>query len=506
MNPVRLFVERPVMTWLLMLGLIVFGLAAWAVLPVAALPEVEYPVISVTVGMPGASAETMATSVAAPLERQFASLRSVDTVESFSGLGYSYIRVRFALDRNIDLAASDVQTAISNASGDLPKDLPAPPSYSKENPADRPIVVIAFTSPVMPLDKIDAYVDTMVVRHIASQPGVSRAFIADEQKRAVRIRLNPTALAARGLSPEDVRNALERTTANRPKGSIEGGAATMTLDSNDQLFGAAEFKPVVVAYRNGAAVHLGDVADVYDGVENDKTAGWFNGVPAIVIGINKRIGANTVAAVDGIRHSLEAMKAELPPSIDLHYVTDRAETIRASLHDVEWTLAVTIGLVVLVIFLFLRNFWATVIPSITIPLAFLATFVAMVLAGFTLDNLSLMALTISVGFVVDDAIVVIENIVRHMEQGEKPLVAAIEGGRQVAFTIMSISLSLVAVFIPVFFMGGMVGRLFREFGATVSVAIIASAVISLTVTPMLCGRLMRQKALAGGQETAGRLL
>ncbi len=441
----------------------------------------------------------MATSVAEPLERQFATLRGVEAIDSTSGLGFTYIRMRFGLDRNIDLAATDVEAAISSAAGDLPKDLPAPPNYYKENPADRSMVVIAFTSPVMPLAKIDGYVDTMVVRRIGSQPGVSRAFLADEQKHAVRIRMNPASLASRGLSPEDVRSAVERATENRPKGSLEGGDSTATVDSNDQLLEADAFKSIVIAWRDGSAVHLSDVAEVVDGIENDKTTGWFDGQPAIIVGVQKRTGANTVAAVDNIRRSLDQITASLPPAIFLHYVTDRAETIRASLHDIEWTMAITIGLVILVIFLFLRSLWATAIPSITIPLSLLATFVVMAVCGFTLDNLSLMALTIAVGFVVDDAIVVLENIVRHIEAGEAPVEAAIKGGGQVAFTIISITLSLVAVFIPVFLMGGVAGRLFREFGITVSAAIIASAVISLTLSPMLCGRLLRRQEPTSGR-------
>ncbi len=494
MNPVRPFVERPIATLLLALGVFVFGIVAWAMLPVAALPQVDYPVINIVAGLPGAGPETMATAVAAPLERQLGFLNGVEAINSFSSLGNTFIRLRFSLDRNIDLAAIDVQSAISNAAGDLPRDLPNPPFFFKENPADRPIVVMAFTSDVMPQSKVDSYADTMVVRRISSVPGVSRAFLADEQKLAVRIDINPAALAARGLSPEDVRDAVQRASVNRPKGSLEGGDATTAIQANDQLFDAESFGKVVVGYRNGAAVLLSDVATISDGVENDKTVGYYNGKRAIIIGVQRRAGANVVQTVDDIHASLDKLQSTLPPGIDLHIVTDRAETIRASLHDVELTLAITIGLVVLVIFLFLRRLWATVIPSITIPLSLLATLAVMALVGYTLDNLSLMALTIAVGFVVDDAIVVIENIVRHMEEGKSPVAAAIEGGGQVAFTILSITISLVAVFIPVFFMGGITGRLFREFAVTVSVAILASAVISLTLLPMLCSRLLRPEA------------
>jgi hydrophobe/amphiphile efflux-1 (HAE1) family protein len=491
MNPCRPFILRPVATLLLAIGLLIFGIAAWAMLPVAALPQVEYPVMNVIANLPGASAETMATSVAAPLERQFAYLNGIVSINSTSSLGQTFVRLQFDLGRNIDLAAIDVQSAISNAAGDLPPDMPNPPFFFKENPAERAMVVMAFTSDVLPLTKVDQFADTAVVRRISSLPGISRAFMADEQKFAIRVQINPASLAARGLSPEDVRNAIQRATVNRPKGRLEGGDVVTTVESNDQIFDADGLRDIVVAYRNGAPVRLSDVASIEDGVLNDKAIGWYNGHLAIIIAVQKRPGANTVQAVDGLRASLAQLRASLPPSISLNIVTDRAETIRASLGDVELTLGITIALVVMVIFIFLRHFWATVIPSITIPLSLLATLMVMLVLGFTLDNLSLMALTIAVGFVVDDAIVVIENIVRHMEEGESPIEAAINGGGQVAFTIMSITLSLVAVFIPVFFMGGIVGRLFREFAATVSVAILVSAVVSLTLSPMLCARLLR---------------
>jgi len=501
MNPVRIFVERRVMTLLLSLGVFVFGVAGWTLLPVAALPDVEYPVINVSAALPGASPEIMATAVAAPLERQLAQLDGLESMKSNSGEGSTFITLRFKLSRNVDAAGADVQAAINDAAGDLPRDLPAPPSYFKSNPANRPIVVMAFTSEIMPLPKIDRYADDLVVRRIRNIPGVASAFIADEQKYAVRIELNPVALAARGLSPEDVRQAISRTSINRPKGKLIGGDQATTIDANDQLLDGASFRDVVVAYRNGGPVRLSDVAEVRDGVEEEHTTGWFNGLPAIVIGANKRIGANVVATVDNIRNSIADLRASLPPSIHLDVVTDRAEVIRASLKDVEMTLAITIGLVVMVIFLFLRRLWATLIPSITIPLSLLGTLGVMVLLNYSLDNLSLMALTISVGFVVDDAIVVIENIVRHIEEGLPPKEAAIVGGGQVAFTILSITLSLVAVFIPVFFMDGVVGRLFREFAATVSIAILISAVVALSLSPMLCGWLLKP-APAAGEEPA----
>jgi len=496
-NPVRPFVQRRVTTLLLALGLLAFGLAAWRLLPVAALPQVEYPVINIFAQLPGAASSTMASTVAAPLERQLAQVEGIETMRSSSDLGTTVIELRFALGRSLDAASADVQAAINNAAGDLPHGMPSPPVIFKYNPADRPIVVMAFTSDLMPLPKVDTYVDNLVVRRIRNLPGVSKAFIADEHKPAVRIDLNPLALAARGLSPEDVRQALERASVTVPKGRLSGGDRNTAIENNDQLFDADGFRHVVIASRNGTTIHLDDVADVTDGVEDDHLAGWYNGRPAIIIGVRKRSGANAVATVDAIRASVHQIAETLPPSIRLDVVTDRAEVIRASLKDVEKTLAITIGLVVLVIFLFLRHLWATIIPSITIPLSLLGTLLAMFVAGYTLDNLSLMALTIAVGFVVDDAIVVIENIVRHLEQGKTPVQAAIDGGGQVAFTIVSITLSLVAVFIPIFFMDGVVGRMFREFAATVAIAILISAAVALSLSPMLCGWLLgRQRPTA----------
>ncbi|MTJ80667.1 MAG: MMPL family transporter [Telmatospirillum sp.] len=506
MNPVRPFVLKRVATLLLALGLLAFGLASWRLLPVAALPQVEYPVLYVFAGLPGASPDTMASTVAAPLERQLADVQGLEQMQSSNGEGNTEIQLRFSLDRNLDTASADVQAAINAAASDLPRGMPSPPVIYKYNPADRPIVVMAFTSDVLPLSRIDQYVDNMLVRQIRNLPGVSRAFIADEHKQAIRIELNPLALAARSLSPEDVREALARQSLNSPKGKLAGGSTNTAIEANDQLVDADGFRSVVIATRNGAAVHLGDVAEVSDGVENDHIGGWYNGRPAIIVGVQKRSGANAVAAVDAIRASVRKIAEALPPSIRIDIVTDRAEVIRASLHDVERTLAITIGLVVLVIFLFLRHAVATIIPSVTIPLSLLGTVMVMYLLGYTLDNLSLMALTIAVGFVVDDAIVVIENIVRHMEQGKPPVAAAIEGGGQVAFTIVSITLSLVAVFIPIFFMGGVAGRMFREFAATVSIAILLSAAVALSLTPMLCGWLLHPMRTGNGGDRDSGLL
>jgi hydrophobe/amphiphile efflux-1 (HAE1) family protein len=488
---IGVFVKRPVAMLLVALGITVFGVAAWGLLPVASLPEVEYPVIDVEASFPGASADTMATAVAAPLERRFSSISGMQQMNSTSSVGTTTIRMRFALGRSIDAASADVQAAISNAAGDLPRDMPSPPSFYKENPADRPIVVMAFTSDVMSIAKVDHYTDTIIVRHIGDVAGVSRARLVDEQKFAVRINVNPVALAERGLSLEDARQAIERASINRPKGKIDGNGSSASIAVNDQLFDAASFGDIIIASRKGAEVKLSDVAAIEDGVENNETFGWYDGKPAIIIGVRKRLAANVVQTVDNIMLSLERLSASLPAAIDLHVVTERAENIRSSLHEIQWTLDVTIGLVILVTFLFLRNVAATMIPAVTIPLSMLTTLVVMYLLGYTLDNLSLMALVVATGFVVDDAIVVMENIFRHLEEGEAPEAAAIRGTRQVAFTILSITLSLVAVFIPVFFMGGIVGRLFREFSATVSVAILASAVLSLTLSPMMCRWMLR---------------
>jgi hydrophobe/amphiphile efflux-1 (HAE1) family protein len=486
MNIIRFFVDRRVTTLLLALCLLVFGLVGWVFLPVASLPDVEYPMINVTASLPGASAQTMAAAVAAPLERQLAALHGVETMKSFSYEGVTTIQLRFTLERKIDAAGADVQAAINNAGGDLPRDLPSPPTFSKKNPADRPIVVLAFTSNIMTTPKINSYVDNLVVRKIDTLDGVSSAFIADPQKFAVRVELNPLALAARGVSPEDVRAAIARTSINIPKGKLTGGEIDTDVEANDQLLDADAFRQVVVAQRNGGAIHLGDVAVVRDGVEEERDFGWFQGEPAIIVGIIRRTGANVVSTVDRVRSSLRQIGASIPPAIRVNFVTDRAEVIRASLRDVQITLAMTIALVVLVIFAFLRRLRATIIPALTIPLSLIGTCGVMALLHFSLDNLSLMALTISVGFVVDDAIVVIENVTRHLEAGMEPLRAAVLGGQQVVFTIISITLSLVAVFVPIFFMGGVVGRLFHEFAATVSIAIIISSLVALTLIPMLC--------------------
>jgi multidrug efflux pump len=505
LDPIGFFVRRPVASLLIALGLAVFGSAAMYLLPVASLPEMEYPVIVVEAYFPGASAQTMASAVAAPLERRFAPVNGLEQMDSTNSLGYTLIRLRFSLGRSIDAAASDVEAAISSAAGDLPRDMPNPPSFYKENPADRPIVVLALTSEVMPIAKVDHYADTVIVRRIANLNGVSRARISDEQKYAVRINFNPAVLAERGLSLEEARQAIERASINRPKGKIEGREAAATIEVNDQLFDADSFGKIVLAYRNGAAVRLAEVATITEDVENNETFGWYDEKPAIVIAVRKRLGANFVATVDNVMASLEKLKGSLPAAIDLHVVTERAETIRASLREIGLTLIVTIALVVLVIFLFLGDLTATLIPAVTIPLSLLATFGAMYLLGFTLDNISLMALIVSVGFVVDDAIVVIENIDRYLQAGNSPEYAAIAGTRQVAFTILSITVSLVAVFIPVFFMGGIVGRLFREFSATVSIAILASAVISLTLSPMMCSRLLKVTDGDSQQRKPGRI-
>jgi hydrophobe/amphiphile efflux-1 (HAE1) family protein len=494
-NFCRPFVERPVAISLVAIGVLILGLFAWSFIPVAIVPQVEYPTINVVGTLPGASAATMATSVAAPLERQFGLVNGITAINSVSSPGTTSVRLQFSFGRDIDLAAVDVQSAIANAARDLPADMPTPPTLFKENPADRAIVVMALTSDVLPLSKIDQYADTVVVRHISNLPGVSRASIANEEKYAIRVRIDPAALGALAVSLEDVRNAIQRATVNQPKGRLESGDSITSVESNDQVFDADNLRDIVIAHRNGAIVRLADVGTVEDDIENDRSAGWYNGHPAIIVAVRKSPGANIVRTVDNLSIVMASLRALVPASINLNIVTDRAETIRASINDIEFTLLLTIVLVIFIIFVFLRRFWAVVIPSITIPLSLLAAVLAIQAFGFTLDNLSLMALTISVGFGVDDAIVVIENIMRYIEDGKDSVTAAITGGGQVAATIASITLSLIAVFIPIFFMDGIVGRLFREFAVTVSVAILASAAISLTLLPALCAKLLRPAAV-----------
>jgi len=491
MNISEPFIRRPIATSLLMLGILVFGIGAYGLLPVAALPKVDFPTIVVSVNYPGASPDTMASAVATPLEQQFAAIPSLAQMTSASGIGAVSITLQFDLERNIDAAATDVQQAINAASGVLPTDLPAPPSYRKTNPADRPVLIYAVHSNALPIYRVDDFAYTILAQKLSTVPGVGQVSIFGQQTYAAHVQVNPTALATRGLGLEDVHTALSATTLDRPKGTLEGQYQTFTLDTNDQLFKAAQFNDVIIAYRNGAPVRVRDVGQAVDGTQYARTGAWFFEQPAEGIAIQRQAGANTNQLVDTIKAMVPHILQSFPPSIRVDLVSDRSLVVRAAVHDVQFTMMLTVVLVVIVIFLFLRTVWATVIPSVALPLSILMTFGAMYAVGFTLDNISLMALTISVGFVVDDAIVMIENIVRYIEEGDRPFEAALKGAGQIGFTIISITFSLIAVFIPLLFMSGIIGRLFREFAVTVTMAVVASAFISLTLTPVMCALFLK---------------
>jgi hydrophobe/amphiphile efflux-1 (HAE1) family protein len=485
------FIRRPIATSLLMLGVLVFGIGAYNLLPVAALPRVDFPTVVVTTTYPGASPETMASAVANPLEQQFARLPDLAEMSSTSGVGTTVITLQFDLERNIDAAAQDVQQAINAAAGVLPRDLPSPPIYRKTNPADRPVLIYAIHSDGMPIYRLDDYAYTIIAQKLSTVNGVAEARIFGQKPYAVHVQVNPAALAARGIGFEEVRAAINTASVNRPKGNLTGEHQTVALDTNDQIFDAAGFRKVIVAWRNGAPMRLGDIAEVVDGVQNARTGAWFEGKPAEGLAIQREAGANTMQVVETIKETLPKLQESIPPSVHIDLVADRSLVIRAAVHDVQFTMMLTIGLVVLVIFVFLRTLWATVIPSLAVPLSLLATFAIMYGLGYSLNNISLMALPISVGFVVDDAIVMIENIVRYLEEGDRPFEAALKGAGQIGFTIISITFSLIAVFIPLLFMGGIIGRLFREFAVTVSVAVIASAFVSLTLTPVMCSLFLK---------------
>ncbi|HXP04933.1 MAG TPA: efflux RND transporter permease subunit [Stellaceae bacterium] len=493
MNISAPFIRRPIATSLLMLGILVFGIGAYGLLPVAALPKVDFPTIVVSVNYPGASPDTMASAVATPLEQQFAAIPSLSQMTSTSGIGSLSITLQFDLERNIDAAASDVQQAINAASGLLPADLPSPPTYRKTNPADRPVLIFAVHSDALPIYRVDDFAYTILAQKLSNVPGVSEARIFGQRPYSAHVQINPEVLASLGLGLEDVRNALIATTLNRPKGTLEGARQTFTLDANDQLFTAAQFNHVIIAYRNGAPVRIGDVGNAIDSVQNARIGAWFFDEPAEGLAIQRQAGANTNQLVDTIQALVPHILQSFPPTIHVDLVSDRSLVVRAAVHDVQFTMMLTIILVVIVIFIFLRTLWATVIPSVAVPLSLLATFGVMYGLGFSLDNISLMALTISVGFVVDDAIVMIENIVRYIERGERPFDAALRGAGQIGFTIVSITLSLIAVFIPLLFMGGIIGRLFREFAVTVTIAVLASAFISLTLTPVMCALFLKSE-------------
>ncbi len=496
MSPSRPFILRPVATSLMMVGVLLAGFVAYEQLPVSALPEVDYPTIQVLTFYPGASPDVMAATVTAPLERQFGQVPGLKQMTSTSSFGSSVIVLQFSLDLSIDVAEQQVQASINAASTFLPANLPNPPIYSKSNPADAPILTLALTSVAMPLSKVEDYADTTLGQKIAQLPGVGLVSISGGQRPSVRVQANPTALASYGLSLEDVRAALAAANVNQAKGVIETQRQSFTLGANDQLLSGSQYGPIVIAYRNGAPVRISDVARVIDGVENVRQAAWMNDTQAVILNIQRQPGANIIGVVDRVTQLLPQLKASLPQSITVQVLTDRTNTIRASVEDVKFELVLTIALVVMVIFLFLRSFGATVIPSVAVPLSIVGTFGVMYLLGYSLNNLSLMALTISTGFVVDDAIVMVENIARYIEEGESPLQAALKGSEQIGFTIVSLTVSLIAVLIPLLFMGDIVGRLFREFAVTLAVTILVSAFVSLTLTPMMAALILRHKPVS----------
>jgi hydrophobic/amphiphilic exporter-1 (mainly G- bacteria), HAE1 family len=490
MSP-ELFIRRPVLTTLLMAGVLIFGVMAYGRLPVNDLPNVDFPTVQVSASLPGASPETMASAVATPLERQFTTIAGIDSMTSTSALGITQITIQFTLSRNIDAAAQDVQAAITKAAPLLPPGMPTPPSYQKVNPADQPVLYLALSSPTLPLYTVDEYAQTNLAQRISTISGVAQVTIFGSQKYAVRVQVDPRALAARGIGIDEVEQAIARANVKKPTGFLSGPHQAVNIQSNAQLLDAAAYRPMVVAYRNGSPVRLEEVGRVIDGVQTDKVASWFNNDRAVVLAVQRQPGTNTIEVVDAVRNLLPVFRQQLPASVGLNVVYDRSVAIRESVHDVQFTLLLTIGLVVMVIFLFLRNVSATLIPSLAVPLSIVGTFAVMYALGYTIDIISLMALTLCVGFVVDDAVVMLENIVRRMEAGESRMEAALNGSREIGFTILSMTVSLAAVFIPVLFMGGVVGRLLHEFAVVIGAAVIVSGVVSLTLTPMLCSRFLR---------------
>ncbi|OGW20566.1 MAG: acriflavine resistance protein B [Nitrospirae bacterium GWA2_46_11] len=505
MNISDLFIKRPIMTSLVMLAVMIFGIFAYRILPVNDLPNIDFPTIQVTSNLPGASPETMASAVATPLEREFSTIAGLDSMNSTNGQGISIITLKFALERDIDAAAQDVQAAISKAARQLPQDMPSPPSYRKVNPADQPVLYLALSSPTLPLSEVNEFADTIIAPRISMISGVAQVLVYGSQKYAVRVQLDPRALANRKIGIDEVSSVLASWNVNLPTGGLQGSRQAFTIQATGQLYNAEAFKPVIVAYRSGSPVRLQDIAVVTDSVENDKIAAWYNtggkSTRAIVLAIQRQPGTNTIEVVDSIKKQIPAFKSQLPGNVQLNVLFDRTVSIRDSVADVKFTLVLTVALVILVIFLFLRNLSATVIPSLALPLSIIGTFAAMYGMGFSVNNITLMALTLSVGFVVDDAIVMLENIVRHMERGEKPLDAAFRGSKEIGFTIISMTLSLVAVFIPVLFMAGVLGRMLHEFAVTITIAILISGVVSLTLTPMLCSRFLKPHS----EERHGRL-
>jgi hydrophobic/amphiphilic exporter-1 (mainly G- bacteria), HAE1 family len=496
MSP-ALFIRRPVLTTLLMAAIVIFGLMAYQRLPVNDLPNVDFPTIQVTAQLPGASPETMASAVATPLERQFTTIAGIDAMTSTSARGVAQITIQFTLSRDIDAAAQDVQAAITKAAPLLPPGMPTPPTYQKVNPADQPVLYMALSSPTLPFYTVDEYAQTNLAQRISTISGVAQVTVFGSQKYAVRVQVDPRALAARGIGIDEVEQAIARANVNKPTGTLYGAHQAVNVQSTGQLLDAAAYRPLIVAYRNGSPVRLEELGRVIDGVQTDKVASWFNDDRAVVLAVQRQPGTNTIEVVDAIRKLLPVFRSQLPAAVSLNVVYDRSVAIRESVRDVQFALLLTIALVVMVIFLFLRNLSATIIPSLAVPLSIIGTFAAMYLLGYSIDIISLMALTLCVGFVVDDAVVMLENIVRHMEMGESRMQAALNGAREIGFTILSMTLSLAAVFIPVLFMGGVVGRLLNEFAVVIGVAVLVSGVVSLTLTPMLCSRYL-QPPHAGG--------
>jgi multidrug efflux pump len=491
LSPSTPFIERPVATALLMAAILLVGIVCYTQLPVSALPQVDYPTIQVLTFYPGASPDVVATTVTAPLERQFGQLQGLSQMTSSSSGGTSVIVMQFNLSLNIDIAEEEVQSAINASQSFLPANLPSPPIYSKTNPADAPVLTLAVTSSSIPLSQVEDLVDTRLAPKISQLSGVGLVSISGGQKPAVRIQANPAALSSYGINLEDLRTAVTQSSVNAAKGNFDGARQDYQIDANDQLVTSKDYRNVVVAYRNGAPVMLTDVAKIVDGVENTNLAAWMNKTPAVIVNVQRQPGGNTISVVKRIKALLPQLQANLPKGIEVTTLTDLTTPIQASVSDVEFELMLTVGLVVMVIFLFLRNLYATIIPSVAVPLSLVGTFGAMYALGYSLDNLSLMALTISTGFVVDDAIVMVENISRYLEEGLPPMQAALKGAEQIGFTIVSLTVSLIAVLIPLLFMGDVVGRLFREFAVTLAVTIIISAIVSLTLTPMMASRILK---------------
>jgi hydrophobic/amphiphilic exporter-1 (mainly G- bacteria), HAE1 family len=492
-NFCELFVRRPVMTVLVMTGILIFGLAAYRLLPVSTLPNVDFPTIQVTAELPGASPETMASAVATVLERQFSTIAGIDEMSSVSGQGITRVTLQFALDRDIDAAAQDVNSAIASAARQLPATMPAPPSFRKVNPADFPVYYLALTSQTLPLSTVNEYAETYLAQRISTINGVAQVQVFGQQKYAVRVQVDPNALAARGVGINEVEQAVAQANVNLPTGTLYGKDRMFAVQATGQLQDAAAFRPIIVTYRNGSPIRLSELGTIYDSVQNDKVGAWFKGKRGIVLAIQRQPGTNTIEVVDSIKRLLPTFRAEVPPAIDIETLYDRSVTIRASVGEVQFTLYLALMLVVLVIFIFLRNVSATIIPAIALPMSIIGTFAVMFLFGYSLDNISLMALTLCVGFVVDDAIVMLENITRHIEQGKSVFQATLDGSREIVFTIISMTISLAAVFIPVLFMGGILGRLLHEFAVTIIAAVLISGFVSLTLTPMMCSRILKPR-------------